>query len=241
MDPHHTKAAAGAGALSLRERKKRQTRQRISDVATRLFAGRGFDKVTVAEVAEAAEVSTMTVFNHFSRKEDLYLDRIPEALELFTGAVRQRRPGESPAAPVRRLVRELADARHPLGAVGDTFPAFWRVVLDSPALRARVREAVEELENALTAAVAESTGAAPGDPRPRLTAALTVTAYRTVYVTTAARLLAGERADDVAPGHHELVDTAFAALEEALRVLGAADRPDRPAPTARPGNPEAPV
>ncbi|MGK5727941.1 TetR/AcrR family transcriptional regulator [Streptomyces sp. URMC 124] len=219
MAPHPTNAAAADG-LSLRERKKRQTRQRISDVATGLFAARGFDKVTVAEVAEAADVSTMTVFNHFARKEDLFLDRIPEALDLFTRAVRERRPGESPAAPVRRLLLELADARHPLGGLGDTFSAFWRVVLDSPALRARVREAVEELEDALTATVAESTGAAPGDPRPRLTAALVVTAYRTVCGTTVARLLAGERADDVAPGHRELVECSFAALEEALRTLG---------------------
>ncbi|MET9418792.1 TetR/AcrR family transcriptional regulator [Streptomyces klenkii] len=206
--------------LSLRERKKRQTRQRISAVATRLFAARGFDKVTVAEVAEAAEVSTMTVFNHFARKEDLYLDRIPEALELFTRAVRERRRGETAAAPVRRLFLELADARHPLGGLGDTFPAFWRVILDSPALRARVREAVEELENAVTEAVAETAGARPGDPLPRLTAALTVTAYRTVVATTTARLLAGERADDAAPGHRALIETTFDALEEALRALG---------------------
>ncbi|MFF7022831.1 TetR family transcriptional regulator [Streptomyces klenkii] len=206
--------------LSLRERKKRQTRQRISAVATRLFAARSFDKVTVAEVAEAAEVSTMTVFNHFARKEDLYLDRIPEALDLFTGAVRERRRGETAAAPVRRLFLELADARHPLGGLGDTFPAFWRVILDSPALRARVREGIEELEDALAQAVAETTGAGPGDPLPRLTAALTVTAYRTVVATTMARLLAGERADDAAPGHRALIDTTFDALEEALRALG---------------------
>ncbi|MFF7726772.1 TetR family transcriptional regulator [Streptomyces sp. NPDC008001] len=220
MAPHHTTAAGDDDGLSLRERKKRQTRQRISDVATRLFAARGFDKVTVAEVAAAADVSTMTVFNHFARKEDLFLDRIPEALGLFAGAVRELRPGETAAAPVRRLFLGLAEARHPLGGVGDTFPAFWRVVLDSPALRARVREAVEELENAVAQAFAETTGARPGDPVPRLTAALTVTAYRTVCATTMARLLAGERADDVAPGHRALIERTFGALEEALRALG---------------------
>ncbi|QLE75376.1 TetR/AcrR family transcriptional regulator [Streptomyces rectiverticillatus] len=220
---------AAVEGLSLRERKKRQTRQRISDVATRLFAAKGFDKVTVAEVAEAAEVSTMTVFNHFARKEDLYLDRIPEALGLFTRAARERRPGESPAAPVHRLVLGLIDARHPLGGVSDTFPAFWRVVLDSPALRARVREAVEELENALAAAVAETSGTSPGEPLPRLAAALTVTTYRSVYATGLARLLAGERADDVAPAQRALADSAFAALEEALRTLGG--------PAGAPGKP----
>ncbi|MBP2048736.1 AcrR family transcriptional regulator [Streptomyces griseochromogenes] len=73
--------------LSLRERKKRQTRQRISDVATVRFVERGFDKVTVTEVARAAGVSAMTVFNYFPRKQDLFLDRIPEAVETFGEAV----------------------------------------------------------------------------------------------------------------------------------------------------------
>lgn len=59
----------------LRERKKWETRRRISDVATGLFFARGFDNVTIAEVAEAAGVSRMTVFNYFPRKEDLFLDR----------------------------------------------------------------------------------------------------------------------------------------------------------------------
>ncbi|MFI1181271.1 TetR family transcriptional regulator [Streptomyces sp. NPDC020799] len=203
-------------ALGLRERKKRRTRQRISDVATALITEHGFDNVTVAEVAKAAEVSTMTVFNYFPRKEDLFLDRIPEAVELFTRAVRDRRQDETPIGAVHRLLCELLDRRHPLAAVGDRYPAFWRIVLDSPALRARAREGVEELENALTEAVATTTGAPPGDPRPRLVATLTVAAYRAAYVTAAARLLAGERADDIIDSQREYLDGAFTALERAL-------------------------
>ncbi|MGZ9932278.1 TetR/AcrR family transcriptional regulator [Streptomyces sp. NC-S4] len=202
-------------ALSLRERKKRETRQRISDEATMLFAARGFDQVTVAEVAKAAHVSTMTVFNHFPRKEDLFLDRIPEAVELFTGAVRNRPAGEPPSAALRALLLRLLDQRHPLAAVSDDFPYFWRIVLDSPALRARAREGVEEVERALGDAMAET---APGgdDPGLRLAAALTVAAYRAVYVATARRLLAGERAADVAEDHRARVNGAFDALERAL-------------------------
>ncbi|WP_327412040.1 TetR/AcrR family transcriptional regulator [Streptomyces sp. NBC_01233] len=194
--------------LSLRERKKRETRQRISDEATMLFAARGFDHVTVAEVAKAAHVSAMTVFNHFPRKEDLFLDRIPEAVELFTAAVRDRAEGESQLAGLRLLLLRLLDQRHPLAGVGDTFPHFWRIVLGSPALRARAREGVEEVENALAEAI--------GGPGARLTAALTVAAYRAVYVTTAGRLLAGERAADVAEDHRMRVNAAFDALERAL-------------------------
>ncbi|MPY38061.1 TetR/AcrR family transcriptional regulator [Streptomyces adustus] len=200
----------------MRERKKRATRQRISDLATGLFVERGFDQVTVAEIARAADVSAMTVFNHFPRKEDLFLDRIPEAVELFTEAVRRRGPDESPLAALRRLVLTLLDRHHPLSAVDDRFPGFWRIVVDSPALRARAREGVEEVEEALAAVLAET---APDLDDPRLVAALTVAAYRTVYLTSATRLLAGERAADITDDHRARVDAAFDALERAVAGL----------------------
>ncbi|MFD4709802.1 TetR/AcrR family transcriptional regulator [Streptomyces sp. NPDC058430] len=199
--------------LSLRERKKRATRQRISDVATGLFAARGFEEVTIAEVARAAEVSAMTVFNYFPRKEDLFLDRIPQAIELFTEAVRQRSSGETPLGALRRLVLELLDQHHPLSAVDDDFPAFWRIVIGSPALRARAREGVEELEEALVRTFAETV---PGFADPDFAAALTVAAYRSVYVRTARRLLAGERAATLVDDHRARVHKAFDALEAAL-------------------------
>ncbi|MFD0022221.1 TetR/AcrR family transcriptional regulator [Streptomyces sp. NPDC058382] len=199
--------------LPLRERKKRATRQRISDVATGLIVANGFDEVTVADVARAAEVSAMTVFNYFPRKEDLFLDRIPQAVELFTGAVRRRGPDEPPLRALRRLVLELLDQRHPLSAVDDDYPAFWRIVIASPALRARAREGVEELEEALARAFAE-TGPECADPA--FAAALTVAAYRSVHVTTARRLLAGESAAALADDHRARVHAAFDALEAAL-------------------------
>jgi AcrR family transcriptional regulator len=199
--------------LPLRERKKRATRQRISDIATSLFVARGFDAVTVAEVARAAEVSTMTVFNYFPRKEDLFLDRIPEAVDLFTGAVRRRGPGETPLTALRALALELLDERHPLAGIADRFAHFWRIVIDSPALRARAREGVEELEQALAETLAET---APEYPDPHLASALTVAAYRSVYVTSARRLLAGERAEELAEDHRVRVCAAFDALERAL-------------------------
>jgi AcrR family transcriptional regulator len=206
-------ADEGAVELSLRERKKRATRQRISNVATDLFKARGFDGVSVAEVARAAEVSTMTVFNYFPRKEDLFLDRIPEAVEVLSGAVRHRAPGETPLAALRRLTLELRDQHHPLAGPNDNFPAFWQVVIDSPALRARAREGLEEIENALSDALAET---AQNTPDPALTAALIVAAYRSVYVTTARRLLAGERGEATAEDHQARMNAAFDILERAL-------------------------
>ncbi|MEW1752238.1 TetR/AcrR family transcriptional regulator [Streptomyces angustmyceticus] len=206
------------GRLTLRERKKLRTRQRISGEATLLFIRRGFDNVTVAEVARAAEVSTMTVFNYFPRKEDLFLDRIPEARELLTRAVRERGADETPLAALRRLTLGLLAERHPLAAVGEGFEHFWRTVLDSPALCARGREAVEEMEHTLAGLLAEAAG---GDvERPdraaRLAAALIIAGIRAAFVEAVTRRLGGDPVEEVAVEQAEVLRRTFDALERAL-------------------------
>ncbi|MFD0883801.1 TetR/AcrR family transcriptional regulator [Streptosporangium algeriense] len=200
----------------LRERKKQRTRQTISDLASELFLRRGFDNVTVAEVAEAAGVSAKTVFNYFPRKEDLFLDRFPEAAELVTRAVRERPEGEEPLTALRRLHQELLRAGHPFGTFTDGQRFFWRVVIDSPSLRARARERVEELEELLGSLLAEAAGAPPDDPWSRVTAAMIISAYRTAYVTTVERIFAGEPVPKAARDHSALLERAFDRLERAL-------------------------
>jgi AcrR family transcriptional regulator len=197
----------------LRQRKKRDTRQRLSDVATMMFIERGFDNVSVAEVAAAVGVSKMTVFNYFPRKEDLFLDRGPEFADLMTAAVRERAPGVSPVAALGALMLRLVDERHPLAALADRFTGFWRVVLDSPALRARAREIEDDSETLLVRLLAEAEGTAPDDAEVRLTAALAAATFRTCYVTAARRILAGEKADDIYPEHRAFVERAFQRLE----------------------------
>ncbi|WP_285784492.1 TetR/AcrR family transcriptional regulator [Microbispora sp. NBRC 16548] len=208
--------------LGLRERKKRQTRQLISDVASGLFMQRGFDNVTVAEVAEAAGVSTKTVFNYFPRKEDLFLDRYPEAVELVTRAVRERPEGEMPLAALRRLFLGMLREGHPLGGIAPGFEVFWQVVQDSPALRARARELVEEFEGVLAHLFAEAAGSDPvdpADPAPRLAAALVVAAYRAVYVTSIDRIRAGDPMQDVLADRITLLDRALQAVERAVAAF----------------------
>jgi len=85
----------------LRERKKAATRRAISDIATRLFEERGFEQVTVAEIAAAAEVSIKTIFNYFGTKEELFFDREEELLGLMLETLRGRTPGASPTAAMR--------------------------------------------------------------------------------------------------------------------------------------------
>src|SRR5438876_202659 len=93
-----------SAALGLRERKKQRTRELIAETARRLFAERGFEAVTVAEVARASDVSEQTVFNYFPTKEDLVYWRLGAFEEHLLATVREREPGESALAAFRRFV-----------------------------------------------------------------------------------------------------------------------------------------
>src|SRR5207342_2172868 len=109
-------------APGLRERRKQETRQAISDIATVMFADRGFDAVTISQVAEAAGVAKMTVTNYFPRKEDLVYDRAEEIIGGLARAVRGRPPGESLLAAVRRDYADaVARGEVTLGITGPRF------------------------------------------------------------------------------------------------------------------------
>ncbi|MFI9597430.1 TetR/AcrR family transcriptional regulator [Nonomuraea sp. NPDC052265] len=197
---------------SLRERKKAETRKRISDHGSMLFYARGFDEVTIGEIAAAADVSKVTVFNYFPRKEDIFFDRIPELVDLITETVRGRRPGEPVLSALRGMLVRHAREGHPLGGIDDRFVHFFRVVTGSAALRARAREIADELEAVLATLIDKSGEGLPG----RLTAAMLVGAFRSAYLAAAARQLAGERAADVLADHVAAVDLAFDVLERGL-------------------------
>jgi AcrR family transcriptional regulator len=201
--------------LGLRERKKRETRQLISDIATGLFAERGFDNVTVAEVARAADVSTKTVFNYFPRKEDLFLDRLPDLLTSVTHAVRTRPADSTPIGAVRDLVLTMLSEQHPLsGYANQGYTSFWRVIVDSPALQARVREFVEELEDLMAKLIAEAGGGDPHSAATRYAAASAVAAYRTVFLAAAKRIMGGADPDNVVAGLDAEYRRAFDAAEQ---------------------------
>ena len=127
------------------------TRRKISDVATMLFLERGFDTVTVADVARQAGVSSVTVFKHFPRKEDLLFDRVEDAVAILRAAVRDRGAGVDALTSLRDASFRLVDERHALSGVKAGSIPFYRTVAASPALIARAREIAAELERTLAA------------------------------------------------------------------------------------------
>ncbi|MGR6972765.1 TetR/AcrR family transcriptional regulator [Streptomyces cynarae] len=184
-------------AEGLRERKKRQTRQYISDVATGLFLERGFDAVTVAEVAEAADVSVNTVYNYFPAKEDLFLDRSKGVVDRLARWVRGREKGESAAAAVLRELRDELTAVSPRLGLMEGYDRFMRVIHEAPALRSRLWALGQEVLDNLEAALREETGAAPDDPLPTLIAGQVNWVHQTVMAVIGREMMAGRNPDEV--------------------------------------------
>jgi len=186
-----------------------QTRARISEAATGLFLERGFDAVTVAEVARVAGVSSVTVFKHFPRKEDLLLDTQPEATALLRAAVRDRGPGVDVLAALRARSVQLVDDMHALSGVKGGSEPFFRTVASSPALLARAREIAAELQRTLAEEL-DTDATFAGDAE--LLAAFFLAGYTTVLVESARQLIAHREHSAVVADHKARLERMFDAL-----------------------------
>jgi AcrR family transcriptional regulator len=120
-------------------RKRLATRQTISDVATRLFFERGFDHVTIDEIAEAADVGRMTVFNHFSRKEDMFFDLDQYSRDDFLAALEERKPSVSPIESLRQFAHHAIEDRKPYLQFSRESQRFIETMGASEPLKARAR------------------------------------------------------------------------------------------------------
>ncbi|WP_030380017.1 MULTISPECIES: TetR/AcrR family transcriptional regulator [unclassified Streptomyces] len=209
-------------AEGLRERKKRQTRQYISDVATGLFVERGFDAVTVAEVAEAADVSVNTVYNYFPAKEDLFLDRSAGMVDRLSRWVRGRRRGESAACAVLRELREEVETVSPRVGLLPGYAAFTRVIEEAPTLRARMWALAQEAQVDLERTLREETGAVADDPLPRLMAGQIAWAHSALTAAVGREMRAGRDVREVSREALALLDDIEELLSE--RVLNYAVR-----------------
>ncbi len=149
----------------LRERKKRATRDAIATTARRLFAERGFDAVTVAEVAAAADVSEKTVFNHFATKEDLVFAGGETRLAELQAAIAERPAGTSVLDVFRANSEAMLDTI--AAGAGDDRLVVPRIVRDSPTLQKRLAAGWEHEAATLVAAVAAGHRRRRRRPRPR--------------------------------------------------------------------------
>jgi AcrR family transcriptional regulator len=156
---------------SLRERKKRQVRQRISNVATAMFLVHGFDNVTVARIAAASEVSEQTVFNYFPTKESMFFDRSESMIGAVADAVRER----GSASLVDAVVQSLGGGTHlsRSAAVAEAdqlrlIRLFCDAANRSPALVAARFADLSRLIDEVSGALAQRVGADPLDPEVQL-------------------------------------------------------------------------
>jgi AcrR family transcriptional regulator len=153
----------------LRERKRRLTRQLISDAATALFATRGFDEVKVAEVARRVGVSEKTIYNYFPTKESMVLDDVDEMIEGVARALRERAPSESLTDAVVNAL-EAESARYDTGSddLTEMIPAFVEMIEGTPSLHAAWLEVHERLARVVTEELAAQAGVDPHDPEPTI-------------------------------------------------------------------------
>ena len=165
-----------------RSRKRLATRQAIADAATRLFFERGFDQVTVDEIARAADVGRMTVFNHFRRKEDMFFDLDEVGRAELVAAIEQRDSGVAPLEALRLFAHRVVTEEKPYVSFFHGSQFFVEVIEASESLKARARAIRDEVAQLLTTTLATSVGRAPDDPDAHLAASVLVATWGVAFV-----------------------------------------------------------
>jgi AcrR family transcriptional regulator len=206
----------------LRERKKRQTREAIAEAAMTLFAAHGFDAVTVADVARAADVSEKTVFNYFPAKEDLVLHGGEERRAALIEAIRSRPAGTSIVEPFRAGTMEFMDRVRDDPV--ESIVAVPRLVAGSKTLRDRLLVGWEQESATLAPVIAAEGGAAEGDLVPAVVARTLAWTHRLTFRAAFTRLLAGEDQRAVAADLRDQALRAYEALEQGLAGYGVKGR-----------------
>jgi AcrR family transcriptional regulator len=178
-----------ATELGLRERKKQRTRQLLSETARGLFSERGFENVSVAEIARVAEVSEATVFNYFPTKEELVFSGLETFERQLLAAIRERRQGETVIAAFSEFIleprgflvsKDEADAQEMM--------AVTRMIAASPALLAREQQIFARYTDTLAQLIADETAARTDDVRPYVVANALIGVHRALISYVRERL-----------------------------------------------------
>jgi AcrR family transcriptional regulator len=198
--------------VGLRESKKQRTREQIASAAMGLFARRGFDGVTVAEIAEAADVSEKTVFNYFPTKEDVFFDEVPARLAALAAAVRERAPGES---VVRALHAQQARSADRLSS--PQFATFSRIIEESRALQVKELEVMVAFADTLAQTFEVELGLDELDARVAANALVSV--HWQVFRNARRSALQGRHGPAAARRLRAELDRAYALLDRGLGTL----------------------
>jgi AcrR family transcriptional regulator len=210
-----------AEELGLRERKKRKTRELIAETARQLFAERGFEQVTVTEIAREAEVSPATVFNYFPTKEDLFYSRLEAFEDELLTAIRERAAGQSVLdAFAGFLLGQGGVLTMDAPEADEQLRTITRIITESPALLARERQVFDRYAQTLAALLAEETGAEPDDSVPRVVANALLGLHRALIDQVRREALAGTPVAEIRDGVRAGAERAIAQLKQGLAGYG---------------------
>ena len=199
-----------------RSRKRLATRQTISDVATLLFFERGFDRVTVDEIAAAADVGRMTVFNHFPRKEDMFFDRDEEGREALRAALRQRDPDVSPIETLRLLAHRVVEEDRPYIEFSVRSQTFIETIEGSESLKARARAIRDELAAFVGVALCESVGRKAPDADAHLAADLLLATWTVAFLQAHRTFRQSRKSADAKAAFLAIIDRGTTGLKAAM-------------------------
>jgi AcrR family transcriptional regulator len=200
----------------LRSHKRLALRQDISNAATRLFFERGFDQVTVDEIAAAACVGRMTVFNHFPRKEDLFFDRDEEIREALQAALRQRGPQVSPIEALRLFAHRLVSQQSRYVEFSPQSQRFVDAIEGSETLKARARAIREEIAQVVSTALAECVGREPSDPDAQMGAQMLLAIWTVALISAHRTFRQSGESEKARTVFLSLIDKGTVGLEAAL-------------------------
>ncbi|MYX76946.1 MULTISPECIES: TetR/AcrR family transcriptional regulator [unclassified Streptomyces] len=201
--------------VGLRELKKERTRETIAETAIRLFLAKGFDQVSVTEVAATAEVSRRTLFAYFPTKEDLVLQRFADHESEAARIVRSRPAGQDPLEALREALLAALEQRDPNTGLTDDpeAKAFFGMILDTESLAVRLTRYASRGIDALAEALRE----AGADPLvARLTAAQVLVVQHELAVMNHTCLTAGESAGERHPEAVRAAERAFDLLSHGV-------------------------
>jgi len=190
-------------AVGLRERKKQQTREKIAQVALRLFAERGYDETTLADIAAAADVAPRTIFAYYESKEEILLSKESSLLAELQQALDTRPPSSTTVDVLREFVRSM---RPP----DEEFALRKQIISCSPALQLKLTARSAQLEPMLAASLAKDLGTEPDDLRAILAAA---------SVTAAIAAVRQRGPDKDAPPTQAAYEEGLAIFDDVLEFL----------------------